>query len=298
MKIITYIYIFALYVLFIPGFLIKRKFAIDANILNSLLFSLILYFTFHVIEQNRENYNEYNVDVKGVDSLVNLMKTQFGTSGGNKQIDINNQVGGSQGNSNMNCWNALGKNQKEIEIIKVQLDSFAGTKGDIDTLNNQLETLKQEIASLENKLVGSKGSNKKVDELNIQIKNNQDQIAELQEKIKVYNETDGNIKDINNQISQIQSEITDLNLKISTCGDTNNGHNGTIQTLNDKITEQNTTISNLNKDQTDKVRVLRTQLNNQKQRINDYHDAIKDKYNKFKCNGELPTLKTWKDFLN
>ena len=298
MKIITYIYIFALYVLFIPGFLIKRKFAIDANILNSLLFSLILYFTFHVIEQNRENYNEYNVDVKGVDSLVNLMKTQFGTSGGNKQIDINNQVGGSQGNSNMNCWNALGKNQKEIEIIKVQLDSFAGTKEDIDTLNNQLETLKQEVASLESQLVGSKGSNKQVDELNIQIKNNQDQIADLQEKLKVYNETDASIKTINNQISQIQSEITDLNLKISTCGETNNGHNGTINTLKNKITEQNTSIGNLKNDQTGTINELKTKLNSQKNTIDNLHKDIKYKYDTFKCNGTLPTLKTWKDFLN
>ena len=298
MKIITYIYIFALYVLFIPGFLIKRKFAIDANILNSLLFSLILYLTFHVIEQNRENYNEYNVDVKGVDSLVNLMKTQFGTSGGNKQIDINNQVGGSQGNSNMNCWNALGKNQKEIEIIKVQLDSFAGTKEDIDKLNNQLELLKQEIASLESKLVGSKGSNKQVDELNIQIKNNQDEIANLQEKIKIYNETDADIKAINNQISQIQSEITDLNLKISTCGETNNGHNGTIKTLNNKINEQNTIIGNLNKDQTGTINELKTKLNNQKNTIDNLHKDIKYKYDTFKCNGPLPRLKTWQDFLN
>ena len=279
MKIITYIYIFALYVLFIPGFLIKRKLAIDANILNSLLFSLILYFTFHLIEQNKENYNEYNVDVKGVDSLVNFMKTQFGTSGGDKQIDINNQVGGSHGDSNMNCWNALGKNQKEIEIIKVQLDSFAVTKEDIDKLNNQLELLKQEIASLESKLVGSKGSNKQVDELNIQIKNNQDEIADLQEKIKIYNETDADIKAINNQISQIQSEITDLNLKISNSSDTNKGRNDTITTL------------------TNKIQFLRRNLNNQKRTIDDYHNNIKDRYTRFKCNGKLPRLETWRDFL-
>lgn len=246
MKIITYIYIFALYILFTPGFLRKTKLNIQTYLIYSLLFAFIMYLTFDLINQkNVESYNKYDVDVKGVNSLVDLIKTQFGGSSGEKKIDIHNQIAGSNGNSNINCWNALGKNQKELEIIKVQLDSFAGTKTDIDKLNNQLNTLKQEVDGLDDKLIGSAGTDKEVDGLNLQIKNYQGEIDKLEQQIKLYNETDEDIKKINNQISKLQSEITGLNLKITDCTNINGEKNGTINTLNATINGQNTTITSL-----------------------------------------------------
>ena len=246
MKIITYIYIFALYILFTPGFLRKTKLNIQTYLIYSLLFAFIMYLTFDLINQkNVESYNKYDVDVKGVNSLVDLIKTQFGGSSGEKKIDIHNQIAGSNGNSNINCWNALGKNQKELEIIKVQLDSFAGTKTDIDKLNNQLNTLKQEVDGLDDKLIGSAGTDKEVDGLNLQIKNYQGEIDKLEQQIKLYNETDEDIKKINNQISKLQSEITGLNLKITDCTNINGEKTGTINTLNATINGQNTTITSL-----------------------------------------------------
>ena len=246
MKIITYIYIFALYILFTPGFLRKTKLNIQTYLIYSLLFAFIMYLTFDLINQkNVESYNKYDVDVKGVNSLVDLIKTQFGGSSGEKKIDIHNQIAGSNGNSNINCWNALGKNQKELEIIKVQLDSFAGTKTDIDKLNNQLNTLKQEVDGLDDKLIGSAGTDKEVDGLNLQIKNYQGEIDKLEQQIKLYNETDEDIKKINNQISKLQSEITGLNLKITDCTNINGEKTGTIDTLNATINGQNTTITSL-----------------------------------------------------
>lgn len=246
MKMITYIYIFALYILLTPGFLRKTKLNMQSCLLYSLVFSLMLYFTYDLVNQaNIENYNEYDVDVKGVNSLVDLIKTQFGGSGGEKKIDIHNQIAGSQGNSNINCWNALGKNQKEIEIIKVQLDSFSGTKKDIDKLNNQLNQLKQNVDSLDNKLIGSKGTNKKVDQLNVQIKNYQEEIDTLQQQINLYNETDEDIEKINNQIAKLQSEITNLNLKITDCTNINGLKSATINGLNKIIKGQNATINDL-----------------------------------------------------
>ena len=247
MKIITNIYIFALYVLLIPGFFIKNKLKIGTNLLHSFLFTLIIYFTLNIIEQNRENYNEYDVEVKGVNSLVDLINTQFGGSGGEKQIDIHNQIAGSQGNSNMNCWNALGKNQKELEIIKVQLDNFSGTNNDIDKLNNQLESLKKESIGIENKLIDSQGSNKKVDQLSIQIRNYQKEINTLQQQINMYNATGGDIKKINQQVNKLQSEITDLNLKISECMKLNENKVDTIDKLNENIKQQRLTITKLKK---------------------------------------------------
>jgi predicted RNase H-like nuclease (RuvC/YqgF family) len=68
--------------------------------------------------------------------------------------------------------------------------------------------------------------------------------------------------------------------------------------LNNKINEQNTIIGNLNKDQTGTINELKTKLNNQKNTIDNLHKDIKYKYDTFKCNGPLPRLKTWQDFLN
>jgi len=251
---ITYIYIFALYILLIPGFLRKTKVNMQTYLLYSLLFSLVLYFTFDLVNQkNIENYNEYDVDVKGVNSLVDLIKTQFGGSGSEKKIDIHNQIAGSQGNNNMNCWNALGKNQKEIEILKTQLDSYTGTKQDIDKLNNQLNTLKQDMDGLENKLVGSSGTNKTIDQLNIQIKNYQDEIEKLQQQINLYNQTDEDIQKINQSISKLQSQITQLNLDITTCTGNNSTDQGMITKLNGTITQQGQTISNLTNNINNKI---------------------------------------------
>jgi len=246
MKMITYIYLFALYILFIPGFLRKTKPNMQNYLLHALLFSLVLYLTYDLVNQKtKENYNEYDVNVTGVNSLVDLIKTQFGGSGNEKKIDIHNQIAGSQGNNNMNCWNALGKNQKEIEILKVQLDSYSGTKQDIDKLNNQLNNLKQEVDSLDNKLVGSKGTNKTVDQINIQIKNYQDEINELQQKIDLYNQTDEDIKKINQEIATLQSDITQLNLDITNCTDQNGKYQTQITDLNGTIEEQDLNIKNL-----------------------------------------------------
>ena len=89
MKLTSYLYIFALAVLCSPGFFLKDK--STQNILYSLIFTVLLYITFDFVNKYTENYEQYNVDVKGVDSLVDLIKTQ---SGGNdsKKIDINNQL--------------------------------------------------------------------------------------------------------------------------------------------------------------------------------------------------------------
>ena len=242
MKLTSYLYIFALTVLCSPGFFIKNK--PTQNILYSLIFTVLLYITFDFVNKYTENYEQYNVDVKGVDSLVDLIKTQ---SGGNdsKKIDINNQLFQEAGADDANCWNALGKNQKELEIIKVQLDSYAGSKESIDKLNNQLETQKQEIDKLQEELKGFEGTEAKIDQINIQIKNYQTEIDKLKQQLALYNQTEQTIGEINNQISKIQTTITDLNTKLSNCNALNSEKEQNIATLTGNIKEQGTTITTL-----------------------------------------------------
>ena len=268
MKLTSYLYIFALAVLCSPGFFIKHK--STQNILYSFIFTILLYITFDFVNKYTENYEQYNVDVKGVDSLVDLIKTQ---SGGNepKKIDINNQLFQEAGADDANCWNALGKNQKELEIIKVQLDSYAGSKESIDNLNTQLDSQKQEVDKLQEELKGFEGTKADIDQINIQIKNYQTEIDKLKQQLAVYNQTEQTIGEINNQISKIQTTITDLNTKLSNCNALNSEKEQNIATLTGNISEQGTTISTLETRKTNLTNDIPSQnntINSMRSRIN------------------------------
>lgn len=240
MKFTSNLYIFALTVLCSPGFFIKYK--TTHYILYSFVFTLVLYITFDFVNKYTENYEQYNVDVKGVDSLVDLIKTQGGDQ---KKIDINNQLFQVEGTNDANCWNALGKNQKELEIIKVQLDSYAGSTESVDKLNNQLDSQKQEVEKLQDGLKGFEGTKTEIDQINIQIKNYQGEIDKLKQQLMLFNQTEKTIGEINNQISKVQTVITDLNIKISTCNTLNTGKEENITTLTRNISGQGSTISSL-----------------------------------------------------
>jgi hypothetical protein len=203
-----------------------------------------LYITFDFVNKYTENYEQYNVDVKGVDSLVDLLKIQGGTNEP-KKIDINNQLFQEEGANEANCWNALGKNQKELEIIKVQLDSYAGSKESVDKLNNQLDAQKKEFEKLEKELKGFSGTKTEIDQINSQIKSYQGEIDTLKQQLSLYNQTETTIGQVNNQIVKIQSTITELNLNITTCNSLNNEKESNITTLTAGILEQGNTIRSL-----------------------------------------------------
>jgi len=242
MKFPSYLYIFALAVLCNPGLFIKDT--SPCYMIYSLCFTIILYITFDFVNKYTENYEQYNVDVKGVDSLVDLLKIQGGTNEP-KKIDINNQLFQEEGANEANCWNALGKNQKELEIIKVQLDSYAGSKESVDKLNNQLDAQKKEFEKLEKELKGFSGTKTEIDQINSQIKSYQGEIDTLKQQLSLYNQTETTIGQVNNQIVKIQSTITELNLNITTCNSLNNEKESNITTLTAGILEQGNTIRSL-----------------------------------------------------
>ena len=270
MKFTSYLYIFALTVLCSPRFLIKDK---SPNyILYSIIFTLVLYITFDFVNKYTENYEQYNVDVKGVDSLVDLIKPQGGTNEPNK-IDINNQLFQEAGADDANCWNAFGKNKKELEIIKVQLDSYAGSKESIDKLNNQLDSQKEEIDKLQDELKGFEGTVTEIDQINIQIKKYQGEIDKLQQQLVLYNQTSETIGEVNNQIAKIESIITDLNTKISVCNTLNGRKEQNIANLTEQISGQGATITSLERKKTD----LTNFIASQKDKIASLEKTIKDK---------------------
>jgi cell division septum initiation protein DivIVA len=242
MKLLSFIYIFALTILCSPGIFIKEKKPI--YLLYSLVFAVLFYITFEFIYKNVENYEQYNVDVKGVDSLVNLLKTQDGNND-SKKIDINNNLYQEESADQATCWNSLGKNQKELEIIKTQLDSYAGSKKAIDDLNNKLNAQKKEIDDLENGLKGFTGTKNEIDLINVNIKKYQDEIDKLKTQLELYNQTEQEIGKINKQISALETRITSLNVDITNCTDLNNSKQSNIQTVTNNINNQEGTISSL-----------------------------------------------------
>ena len=269
MKFTSYLYIFALTVLCSPRFLIKDR--SHNYILYSIIFTLVLYITFDFVNKYTENYEQYNVDVKGVDSLVDLIKTQGGTN--EKKIDINNQLFQEAGADDANCWNALGKNQRELEIIKVQLDSYAGSKESIDKLNNQLDSQKEEINKLQDELKGFEGTVTEIDLINIQIKKYQGEIDKLQQQLVLYNQTSETIGGVNNQIAKIQSTITDLNTRISQCNTLNGGKEQNISDLTEHISGHGSTITSLETRKTE----LTGFITSQNEKITSLEKIINDK---------------------
>jgi len=246
MKSITYVYIFVLYILFIPGFLIKVKLNVETYLLYSFLFALFFYCTFDLINNPFETFQQdYNIDVKGVDSLVNLLKTQMNNEEP-KQIEINNQMSDGNGSGNAQCWNALGKNQKELEIIKTQLDHYSGTKESVDKLNKQLNGQKAELEKLEKEAKTYEGTKGDVDQIRSKILKYQEEIDELRKKVNLYNTTQESIGKINEKIETMQSCVTELNTKIGTCNGINGIKESNINYLTGKIDQQNyITIPNL-----------------------------------------------------
>ena len=217
MKLITSIYVFTLYILFVPGFIMKTSKNMTTYLLYSFLFAIMLFCTFDLVNYSLENYEQYDVEVKGVNNLVDLLKLPF-SGDDSKKIDINNHMGGTDSsNENAQCWNALGKHQKELEIIKYQLDSYSGTNDSTDKLNTQLNTLMDEASNLENEIKKYEGTNKEIDNIQKQIRKYEDEIFNLKEKIKLYNKTNDSINDINDSISAVQSRISTLLIDIDNC---------------------------------------------------------------------------------
>lgn len=121
MKIITFIYIFALYVLFIPGILIKNK---DLGLLCSLLYSIILYFTLDIIRKiEREplepKMSDQNINVRVKNIAGNTIESQKKTA-----------------EFLIEAYENLYKIQANIEYLKKQLSSYDGTNAKFEILQN------------------------------------------------------------------------------------------------------------------------------------------------------------------
>ena len=79
MNVKLFIYIFSLFVILTPTFLFKTKESMFNNFIHALLFSLILYFTYNLVNYNKEplDLTNMNIEVKGINNFNKLLRASL-----------------------------------------------------------------------------------------------------------------------------------------------------------------------------------------------------------------------------
>lgn len=243
MKIITIIYIFFLYVLFTPGFLMKTKFNMETYLLHALLFSIVFFFSVKIVNGNKENYEgEMSLNMSGMNNLVDLIKSHKKDQEMN--IDIENQVKGAD-NAGAKCWNALGKTQKDIELLRVQLDSYQGNWETIQKLNQTIIQYKDKIAVLKTQLGAYENAENNIDQLNMHLDQYKAQLDALQRQAAAFSGTETDLSNLKATYDKFLSEKGTLTSDLGDCNALTPGKSSDVDTLNDTVTNNNATLLGL-----------------------------------------------------
>ena len=186
MKIITFIYIFALYVLFIPVFCLKQN-----KLLHSLLFSVCLYFTYDIINNNVENY-ETNLQVKGMANLSDLITKH--EKNDSRTVTVNNKI---------------------RNLPKKYYDNETNDSSLLSTSYKRIDTLKEDNDHLTQTLKAYKGDDDKMDELKGKMDSYKNQITDLKTQLNSYKGTDASADKLNALVNKLQSQIYTLNIQLA-----------------------------------------------------------------------------------
>ena len=214
MKLITYIYVFALYIMCSPGFFIKSKMNIMTYIAHGLLFSVLLYNTFSLVNGDKESFEQATLSMKGIDHLVNLIDSHKQQNQTN--IDIQNEVKGTE-DASAKCWTALGKTQKDIETLRLQLDSYDGSIENIDKLNATVIDYKDKILTLQHQKEAYQGDQNSLDNLTKQFNTYKDQLESLQKQMLAFDGTDDSLKKLNAELEKMEKQEDLLRIDSATC---------------------------------------------------------------------------------
>lgn len=208
MKIITYIYVFALYILFSPGFFVTSKMNLFTYIVHGFCFTIFLYVTFDLVNSNKELFEQATLSINGIDHLVNLIDSHKQQNETN--IDIQNKIQGDD-DSNRKCWNALGKTQKDLETLRIQLDSYDGSKETIEKLDAMVNDYKNKIITLENQKEAYKGDRNSHNKLTKQFNMYKDQIESLGKQLLAFDDNmEDTLNDLNTELGRLKSKETEL----------------------------------------------------------------------------------------
>jgi hypothetical protein len=227
MKIITIIYIFALYVLCIPGIFIKHKYS---NLLYSFIFSIILYFTFSFINGTKEFLSEnsdVDVEIRNLNNLVNKLNEKIETKINTIDVEINNNINFTPAQELDNITKTCLQKLEELEEYKTTVQNL---KYEISTYDGLSET-KIQLQGMYNKI------KEREIELEIRIKKNNESIKDKNQLITSKNA----------QMSSLAIEIPDLSGNIIVLNDKINGEEQTIVKKMAIINRKNKNIDGLEK---------------------------------------------------
>ena len=162
MKIITFIYIFALYILFIPGILIKNK---GLGLLSSLLYSVVLYFTLDIID----GIQRESLEQKMENQSINIRFKNIAGDSIKKQTETSEQL--------IHAYENLYKIRLNIEELQKQLNAYSGTNKEFEILQNVYNKVKVTYDEFKKRLDKYKNMEFQIEQLQGEV-----DIIEVQEK--------------------------------------------------------------------------------------------------------------------
>lgn len=188
MKIISLLYIFALFVILTPNIFISydKQFGV---LLHTTLFLIIFYFTYDGVL--KEGFYEREINVNGMSYLADL----FDENRENEEtstVIINNQIRKpkheTQGNTDSD------------DLLKITLQ--------------KMTELRDDNISLEQTLSAYRGDDTVVDKLRDKQKQNEKTIEQLMVQVQSLQGTTGTIGKLNNIISELRNKNDTLNLQL------------------------------------------------------------------------------------
>ena len=183
MKIISLIYVFALFIILVPNIFISydKQFGV---LLHCTLFVIIFYLTYDGVL--KEGFYEREINVQGMGHLADLFDDHREESE-SKTIVINNEI----------------RKPKHTEM-----DVQTNTNQLLQNSLKKINTMREENEFLESKIDAYKGHDEAIDKLHEKEKESQETIKQLQTQI-------GSIQGNENAVSKLNGIIQDLQLKNS-----------------------------------------------------------------------------------
>jgi len=189
MKIISLIYVFALFIILVPNIFISydKQFGV---LLHSTLFVIIFYLTYDGVL--KEGFYEREINVQGMGHLADLFDDHREESD-SKTIVINNEI----------------RKPKHIEM-----EGQTNTNQLLQSSLKKINTMREENEHLESKLDAYKGHDEAVDKLREKEKANQETIKHLQTQVNSLRGNENAVSKLNGIIQDLQLKNSQLNLQL------------------------------------------------------------------------------------
>jgi hypothetical protein len=190
MKIISLIYVFALFIILVPNIFISydKQFGV---LLHSTLFVIIFYLTYDGVL--KEGFYEREINVQGIGHLADLFDDHREESESNKVV-INNEI----------------RKPKHIEI-----GGQTNAKLLLKNSLNKINIMRDENEFLQNKIDAYKGHDEAVDKLREKEKESQETIEQLQTQVRSMRGNENAVSKLNGIIQDLQLKNSQLNLQLT-----------------------------------------------------------------------------------